>query len=462
MFEASVYSERRTRLAHSVGKGTILFLGSGELPMNYPDNWYPFRQDSSFLYYWGHSTANLAALIDVDEGRHILFADDPTISSIIWSGPQPTAAALANSVGADHAQPYSKLPVMLAQCVASGRRVHFEPPYRQDTERKLAELLHLRPGSASLHASRDLVRAIIAQRSVKEAREIQEIERALAVSYDMHVAAMQRARPGQYEREIAGYVEGIAIAGGGRLAFPCIFSKRGNVLHNHTYANRLEAGDLVVHDSGAASSMHYASDITRTIPVSGTFSTQQRAIYERVLRAQLRSIEAIKPGTPFKQVHLLAARTLASGLMEIGLMRGDVDEAVAEGAHALFFPHGLGHMMGLDVHDLEGLGEDLVGYDETAKRSSQFGLAYLRLGKALAPGYVLTVEPGCYFIEALIDEWQAEGRHQAFINYQALRAWRGLGGVRIEDDVLVTGHGVRVLGKPIPKTVQEVEAACAA
>ena len=436
-------------------------MGSAEAPMNYPDNWYPFRQDSSFLYYWGHSIPGLAALLDADEGRHTLFADDPTVDDIIWSGAQPGAEALAAQAGATGVQPSAALADALRRLAASGRKVHFEPPYRRDTQARLEALLHLRTGSAGLHASGALVRAVIGQRSVKEAREVAEIEAALAVSYDMHVAAMRLARPGRYEREIAGHVEGIAIAGGGRLAFPCIFSRRGEILHNHTYNNRLASGDLVVHDSGASSPMQYASDITRTIPVSGRFSSRQRSIYECVLRAQLAAIDVMKPGVPFRDAHLIAARSIASDLKGLGLMRGDTDEAVAAGAHALFFPHGIGHMMGLDVHDLEGLGEDLVGYDDAVQRAGQFGLAYLRLGKALAPGYVITVEPGCYFVGALMDQWRAERRHEAFIDYDALDAWRDFGGVRIEDDVLVTAEGARVLGRPIPKTVSEVESACA-
>ena len=461
MFAASVYSDRRNRLARAVGSGAILFVGSAEASMNFPDNWYPFRQDSSFLYYWGHALPHLAGLIDTDEGRHILFADSPTVDHIIWSGPQPGAAALAEGVGATEVRPPAALEDTVRRLISSGRRVHFEPPYRQDAQAKLESLLHLGAGTAALHASGSLSRAVITQRSVKEAREIDEIESALSVSYDMHVAAMRLARPGRFEREIAGHVEGIAIAGGGRLAFPCIFSKRGEILHNHSYGNQLQAGDLVVHDSGASSALQYASDITRTIPVSGTFSTRQRSIYECVLRAQLAAIAAMKPGVSFRDVHMIAARSIAKDLNDLGLMRGDVDEAVAAGAHALFFPHGLGHMMGLDVHDLEGLGEDLVGYDNTVQRASQFGLAYLRFAKALAPGYVITVEPGCYFVGALIDQWRAERRHEAFINYGALGAWRSFGGVRIEDDVLVSGDGARVLGKPIPKTAAEVEAACA-
>ena len=462
MFEGTVYESRRNHLAREVGSGAVLFLGNAEAPMNYPDNWYPFRQDSIFLYYWGHALPSLAALVDIDEGRHVLFADSPTVMDVIWSGEHPSAGELGTQVNATEVLPSSDLEKTLAGLRSRGCPIHFVPPYRADTASMLENLLQLRAGSARLHASSTLARAIIAQRLIKEPREVKEIEFALIVTYAMHTGAMQMAKPGVVERAVAGYVEAVAIGGGGRLAFPCIFSKRGEVLHNHSYDNTLEEGDLVVHDSGASSRLGYASDITRTFPVSGSFTPQQKAIYETVLTAQLVAIDAMKPGVSFKEVHIQAARSLASSLKDLGLMRGDVDEAVAAGAPALFFPHGLGHMMGLDVHDLEGLGEDLVGYDEEVKRADQFGLRYLRMGKSLQPGHVVTVEPGCYFIGALIDQWQAEDKHREFICYDELDAWRTFGGVRIEDDVLVTEAGVRVLGTPIPKTIEEVEAACRA
>ena len=460
MFDRTVYVNRRNHLARAIGQGVILHLGHEEAPMNAAENCYPFRQDSSFLYYWGHAKPHLAGLIDVDEGRHILFADSPTVSDIVWMGPRPNAAALGERVGASEVRPAGELFTVVRDLVASGRRVHYEPPYRKSVQLKLAHLVgNAEPVAGNF--SKPLVRAVIAQRSIKEAREVSEIESALDVTYDMHTTAMRMAQPGRREQEIAAHVEMIAIAGGGRLAFPCIFSRRGETLHNHTYKNTLQAGDLVVHDSGAASAMHYASDITRTIPVGGTFSPRQRAIYKCVLSAQQAAIAEMKPGVPFKQAHLVASQSMATDLKALGLMRGDVDEAVGAGAHALFFPHGLGHMMGLDVHDMEALGEDYVGYTPRNTRSRQFGLKSLRLAKPLEPGHVVTVEPGCYFIGALIDQWEAKKQHEAFINYEALRSWRDFGGVRIEDDVLVTEEGVRILGKAIPKSPEEVEATVA-
>ncbi len=462
VFSASVYANRRDQLSRTISNGVVLFMGARHAPMNYPHNWYPFRQDSSFLYYWGHPIADLAALVDADEGRHILFADSPSVDDVIWSGPQPEAAALADRVGAHEVRPSGDLEETLRTMKAAGRRVHYEPPYRVNTQVRVESLLGLGTGSAPHHASTKLIRAIVRQRSVKESREVRQIESALQVSHAMHTAAMRLVTTGALERDIAGHIEGIAIAGGGRLAFPCILTRRGEILHNHYYGNRLRNGDLVVHDSGASSPMQYASDITRTIPVSGTFSARQRAIYSLVLRAQEAAIGALRPGYRFLDAHLLAARSVAADLKDLGLMHGDTDEAVAQGAHALFFPHGLGHMMGLDVHDMEGLGEDLVGYGDSVKRSDQFGLAYLRLARALRAGHVITVEPGCYFIGALIDQWRAKRRHAAFINYAEVERWRTFGGVRIEDDVLVTPSGSCILGPPIPKAVLDVEAACAA
>ena len=460
MIGAKTYADRRHVLQQQLESGIAVFMGNGESPMNYQDNTYPYRQDSSFLYYWGLNSPSLAGILDVDENRSTLFGDDASMADIVWTGPQPRLADRAERVGVEATECTAALAGVLSQAVRDGRCVHFLPQYRADNRCRLETCLGLAPGAAAQYSSKALARAVIAQRSVKDAEEIAEIEAALAVSRDMHVYGMREARPGRYEREVAGAIEGIAIAGGGRLAFPIIFSRRGEVLHNHTYDNRLQDGDMVVHDSGASSRVGYASDITRTIPVSGRFSDRQRAIYRVVLGAQERALATIRPGVRFRDVHLVAARSLASDLKDLGLMRGDVEEAVAAGAHALFFPHGLGHHMGLDVHDLESLGEDLVGYDEETRRDEQFGLGYLRLGKVLQQHYVVTVEPGCYFIGPLIDQWRADRRHENFIKYDALDAWRGLGGVRIEDDVLVTNAGARILGPPIPKSVADVETTC--
>jgi Xaa-Pro aminopeptidase len=458
MFDAATYISRRQRLAADLGSGIALFLGHGEAPMNYADNPYPFRQDSSFLYFWGLDRPNLAALLDADEGRAVVFGDEFTLDDIVWLGPQPTIAELAARAGVTETAPRAALAEALAEAAARGRRVHVLPQYRAETALLVEQLLGIRAEAVNRHASIPFIRAVVAQRSVKSSEEIAEIERALEVTGEMHLLAMRLARPGAYERELAGAMEGAAVSRGVRLAFPVICSIHGETLHNHAYGNRLERGHLVVNDSGAESPAHYAGDITRTIPVGGRFTGAQRDVYQAVLAAQRRALEAIRPGVPFRDVHLAASRSLAADLKALGCLRGDPEAAVAEGAHALFFPHGLGHMLGLDVHDMEGLGEDHVGYDGTIARSTQFGLRSLRLARAVQPGFVLTVEPGLYFIPALIDRWRAEGRFQAFIDYDAVDRFRSLGGIRIEDDVVVTEGGCRVLGPPIPKAIEEVEA----
>jgi len=459
MFDAKTYAKRRDLLRKQVGSGVALFLGNAESPMNYPANTYHFRQDSSFLYFFGLDSPGLAAVVDVDEGRDILFGDDISLEDIIWMGALPTLKSRALEVGVKQTAPAKDLAASLAEAKAKGRTVHFLPPYRTDHFFALESLLGIKSADAKAGTSRAFIQAVVAQRSVKSEEEVAEIEAALLTSYKMYETAMRMAQPGVYEKDIAGRIDGIAIAGAGSTAFPTILTKNGQILHNHYHGNKLKKGDLVVVDAGAESALHYAADITRTVPVGGSFSPRQREIYEIVLEAQETAIRSIAPGVPYKEVHLKAARTIAAGLHAVGLMNGDAAEAVAQGAHALFFPHGLGHMLGLDVHDMENLGENHVGYDETVERSKQFGLAYLRLAKELRPGYVLTVEPGVYFIPALIDKWRKEKKFRDFIPYDKLEKYKTFGGIRIEDDVLVTKTGCRVLGKPIPKAPARVEAA---
>ncbi len=460
MFDADIFRARRDQLVKSLKCGIVLLPGHDESPMNYIDNTYPFRQDSTFLYYSGLSRPRLFMIIDVENHRTTLFGDKLTIDDIIWSGPQPDLVELGELSGVDHTCELSKLPSVLSRANSQKREIHYLPPYRSEIGQRLEGLLELRSGQSMRDHSEALARAIIVQRSIKEDRELEEIEAALEITKDMYVAAMQSVEPGKYERQIAGLVEGIAISGGGRLAYPCILTKEGQVLHNHHYHRRLESDDLVVQDTGAATPRGYASDITRTYPVKGTFLTRQREIYQSVLNSLTDALSSIQPGRPFQDTHQIAARTLTDHLQQIGLMRGDIEESVALGAHALFFPHGLGHMMGLDVHDMENLGEDLVGYDDHVQRSQQFGLRSLRFGRAPAPRFVLTVEPGCYFIGPLIDQWWSEKRYETFINYEALSAWRNFGGVRIEENIVVTPDGCRILGPPIPKAIQEIESVC--
>jgi Xaa-Pro aminopeptidase len=458
MFDASTYIARRDRLAADLGSGVVLLLGNSEAPMNYADNQYPFRQDGSFRYFLGLNRPDLAALIDVDARQTTVYGDELTIDDIIWMGPQPTIAEQAARAGVTCTAPRSSLGEALCKAAGQGRTVHHLPQYRGDNLLAIERLLGVRAADVNASASVALAKAVIAQRSVKSVEEVLEIEQALEITREMHLLAMHLARPGVYEREVAGAMEGLALEKGGRLAFPVIFSVRGETLHNHFHGNKMDAGQLAVNDSGAESATGYAGDITRTIPIGGRFVGAQRDLYQAVLHAQVRAIDAIRPGVPYRDVHLQAARDMVVALTALGCMRGDPDDAVAAGAHALFFPHGLGHMLGLDVHDMESLGEHHVGYDDTVERSTQFGLKSLRLAKALQPGYVLTVEPGLYFIPTLIDRWQAEGRHASFVNYAALGRFRHAGGIRIEDNVVVTEAGGRVLGTPIPKQVDEVEA----
>ncbi len=460
MFEASVYTQRRQTLKSQIKSGIVVLPGNHESPMNYTDNCYPFVQDSTFRYYFGLNLPGLAAILDLDAGSEILFGEEPTMATTVWTGPQPAMAEQAAKAGLRETGPISQFRETIKKAAQAGRQVHFAPQYRADNAILLAELLGKSPTKLNEAASEELIKAIVTQRSVKSAAELAQIEEALDICYDMHTYAMQHTSPGLVERQIAGAMEGISMTRGGMLAYPVIFTVNGQTLHNHYYGNTMQAGQIVVNDSGASNAMGYAGDITRTIPVSGQFDARQKEIYNLVLQALTSSIEQVKPQAKFRDVHLHASKIIASGLHDLGIMRGSVEEAVAAGAHALFFPHGLGHMMGLDVHDMENLGEDYVGYDDETQRSSQFGLAALRLGRRVQPGFVFTVEPGIYFIPELIDQWQAEKKHAEFINYTKVNEYRNFGGIRIEENVVVTNNAGRVLGKAIPRTVDEVQTMC--
>ena len=457
MFSKTVYTERRKKLREDVSGGLILLLGNPDAPMNYPANTYHYRQDSNFLYFFGHNLAGLAGIIDVDNNTDILFGDDVDIDSIIWMGPQESIREKADKIGVAITEPYKKLFDYVGDAIKQGRKIHFAPPYRAENIILLEKMLGIHPSQLKNYASVELIKAIVKLRSIKDKYEIIELEKAANTGYEMHTAAMKMARPGLVEQEIAGMIEGIALSKGNGTSFPVILSVRGETLHNHYHGNIMKEGDMLLIDAGAATYMDYASDFTRTIPVSGKYSPEQKAIYEIVLEANVKAIEMCKPGITFKEVHVLAAKIIAAGLKETGIMKGNSEDAVKAGAHALFFPHGLGHMMGLDVHDMEDLGQIYVGYDDEIRPSDQFGLAYLRFGRRLKEGFVLTIEPGIYFIPALIDKWRAEGMHTEFINYEKLEGFKGFGGIRIEDDLLITADGYRLLGKPIPKTVAEVE-----
>ena len=460
MFSKDIYNQRRELLCKSVNGGVALFLGNDEVPMNYAGNTYPFRQDSTFLYYFGLDMPGLAAVFDLDANQSIIFGDEIRLEDVIWMGPQQSLKSRAENVGIQETIPSNHLAEYLKRVIQSGRIVHYLPAYRDRHTNKLLDLLEMEKDSIDAGVSAKLVQAVIDQRSVKSEAEIDEIEKAHAIAREMQITAMKMARPGIYEHEIAGTIEGIALSSGGNIAFPVILSIRGEILHNNYHGNMLRDGDMLINDSGAESQMHYASDITRTIPVNGRFTDKQKDIYEIVLKAQDEAIKAIKPGQKNKAVHLQTATIITHGLKDIGLMKGNCEDAVANGAHALFFPHGLGHMLGLDVHDMENLGEDRVGYNGETKRSDQFGLASLRLAKNLKSGYVLTIEPGIYFIPELIKKWKGENKFKDYINYDRLENYHKFGGIRIEDDIVVTDTGQRIIGKPIPKTVSDIEKMC--
>jgi len=460
MFKSEVYIKRREELHKKMKMGLALFIGNNEASMNYPSNTYHFRQDSDFLYYFGIDLPGFAGLMDFSSGKDWIFGNDVDLDDIIWMGPQPTVKELAEKCGVTSTAPYSRFEEVIRNAMAKKIKVHFLPPYRGENKMILGSLLKENPCQMKTLASPDLIKAVVSMRSVKEKIEIDEIEKAVDIAYDMHVTAMKMCKPGVREQDIFGTIEGIALARGAGTSFPIILSMNGQTLHNHGHGNILKKGRMMVTDAGAETNMHYASDITRTTPVGGKFGDLQKEIYEIVLKANTGAIKAAGPDRSNKELHLMACGIIASGMKEIGLMKGDAAEAVAAGAHALFMPHGLGHMLGLDVHDMEALGENYTGYNDNVKRSDQFGLAFLRFALPFKPGHVFTIEPGCYFIPELIEKWKAEGKFRDFINYSKIDKYMSIGGIRIEDDVLITEKGHKVLGKPIPKTITEIETIC--
>lgn len=457
MFDKSIYIKRRETLRRNVKNGIILILGNTDSPMNYRDNTFHFRQDSNFLYFFGLDFQGLTGIIDLDNGVDYIFGDDVEMEDIIWMGPQVSLKEKAEKAGIKNTFPYKELFEFILNAIKKGRRVHFPPAYRVENKLLLEQLLGISALRINEHASLELIKGIVNQRSIKEDCEIEEIKKACATGFDMHVTAMKMAQPGTWEQDIAGTIEGIANAGGGMVSFPVILSQNGETLHNHDHSNILKGGRLLLVDAGAESGSHYASDFTRTIPVGGKFSQKQKEIYNIVLAANNKTTELIKPGVTYLSIHLAVSEVIASGLKDIGLMKGDIKEAVKNGAHALFFPHGLGHMLGLDVHDMEDLGQIYVGYDDEIRPVDQFGTAYLRLGRRLQPGFVITNEPGIYFIPALINKWKSERINHDFINFDKVEGYIGFGGIRLEDDILVTKTGSEIIGKRLPINPEEVE-----
>lgn len=458
MFDSSVYINRRKALREKVGSGLILILGNNEAPANFPDNTYKFRQDSTFLYFFGHNHPGYAGVIDVESGEDMFFGDDVTMDDIIWMGPQPSVKDLAARVGVSKSAPFARLKEVVGKAISQRRKIHFLPPYRHDNMMLLEDLTGIRASMTRQHASVELIKAVVALRSVKEACEIEEIDKACNIGYEMHTAAMRLCKPGVSEQYIAGILDGIASSYGNMVSFATILTQNGQTLHNHDHSHILEAGRLMLTDAGAESVTNYCSDHTRTVPVGGKFTPRQLDVYNIVLACHGKALEMARPGVTYKSVHLEVCKVLAQGLKDLGLMKGSVDDAVAAGAHALFLPHGLGHMMGIDVHDMEDLGQIYVGYDDEIRPSDQFGLASLRMGRRLQEGFVITDEPGCYFIPALIDKWRAEKTCTDFLDFDAIDKYKDFGGIRLEDDLLITANGSRFTGeKHIPITPEEVE-----
>ena len=459
MFSKETYSNRRAELARKMqesgSKGLLLLPGHGEAPANYANNAYHFRQDSTFLYYFGLALPDLVATIDIDTGEATLFGDDFTVEDIIWMGPQPRVAELGTRIGVSKTAPAAALAETVAQATAKGREIHILPPYRAQTKLLLSSLLP----NATL--SEAFIRAVVSMRDKKSAEEIAQIEEACAIGYEMHTLAMRMCRPGVSEREIAGAIEGVALQKGWGVSFHSIVSQHGETLHNHNHDGILEKGRLLLVDAGAEAVSNYCSDFTRTIPVGGKFTNRQKDIYDIVLAANNHAFSISAPGVRYVDVHIASSRIIVEGLRSLGLVHGNIDDAVAAGVHSLFMPHGLGHHMGLDVHDMENLGENYVGYDDETPRSTDPSCSRCRMGRRLEPGMVVSVEPGIYFVPALIAKWRTERPlGSEFVDFDRVEGYLDFGGIRLEDDMLVTENGNRLLGaRRIPITTAEVEAA---
>ena len=455
------YQRRRAKLKSDLGSGLLLFLGNAEVGMNYADNTYRFRQDSTFLYFFGIDNPDLAAIIDIDENREVVFGNELTIDDIVWTGTMPTLHERAAAYGITDTRPMSALKAYIDQARAKGQPIHFLPPYRGDHRVWLWELLGVEPAAQPSRASVPFIKAIVAQRNYKNLEEIRLIEESVDLSTEMHLAAYRTVRPGIHESQVAAAVEEVACRHGNALAFPTIATMQGQVLHNHGFIHQLREGDIFLLDAGAETRSHYAGDLSSSMPVGERFTERQKTIYEIHLASFYAAVDTLKVGVPFREAHIAAATKICEGMKALGLMKGDPAEAARIGAYALFFPCGLGHMMGLDVHDMENLGEQYVGYLEGEQKSTQFGFKSLRFARPLEPGFVFTVEPGIYFIPELMDKWQAEHQFTDFICYDKLQPWRDFTGLRNELNYAVMPDGqVKLLGTiRKPMTIEEVYAA---
>lgn len=459
MFAKEVYIERRKQLcARTADKGIILLPANGESSKNYPSNTYPFRQDSTFLYFFGLNKADYVGVLDLDSGEETLFADDVSLNDIIWMGESPSVRSLADRVGVEYTQTLSELDSYIKNAISAGRRIHYLPAYTAEKKILLSSLTGIDINMINAQVSVELALAVISLREVKSELEIAELEKASAIGYAMQTQAMRMCRVGIKEREIAGAIEAIALQQGEGVSFTSIVTQNGQTLHNHYYGNTLSDGRLLLVDCGAENSEFYCSDLTRTFPINGRFSSRQKDIYDIVLRANNYAFELSQPGVLYMDIHLKVATQMSEELKSLGLIRGNVQDAVEKGAYSLFMPHGLGHMLGMDVHDMENIGENYVGYDEFTARSKRLGVSSLRMGRKLKAGFVMTVEPGIYFIPDYIAKWRAEGINNEFINFEALESYLDFGGIRIEDDMLITKGGNRMIGqKRAPVSTEEIE-----
>ncbi|KAB2869747.1 MAG: aminopeptidase P family protein [Bacteroidales bacterium] len=454
MFSKQTYINRRNQLRAQFKSGVLLFFGNDEVGMNYEDNTYHFRQDSTFLYYFGINKPGLYAVMEIESGNDYIFGDDFTIDSIVWMGSQPTIKEMAATVGVENTGSVADFSEKLYHYPRG--TVKYLPPYRPEHLIKLMRFLGISPAEAKTKASVEFITAVGEQRNIKSAEEIVELEHAVSMTAEMHQAAMRYAKPGMTEAQIAAKVHEVALAAGGGISFPIIATINGQTLHNHYHGNTIKEGQLFLLDAGYETPMGYAGDMSSTFPVGKTFTGKQKEIYRITLSAHNGAIEMLKPGVHFRDVHMQVARTIFDGMKALGFTKGNTDDAVANGAHALFFPCGTGHLMGLDVHDMENLGEQYVGYCGIPK-SKQFGLKSLRLGRELKPGFVITIEPGIYFIPELIDLWEQTGTNKEFINFDRVNEYRNFGGIRNEEDILITETGHRILGKPLAKSIEDVE-----
>lgn len=458
LFSKSTYVERRNELKKLVGSGLIVLFGNNDSPANYPSNTYKFRQDSSFLYYFGLHRNGLVGVIDVDNDREYLVGDEIDIEDIVWYGSVTSVAEMAEMTGVARTAAMRELPAIVESAKAQGEEVHFLPPYRFDNQIQIMDLLGIHPSQKKAVASLKLIAAVVKMRTTKTEEEIAELERAAEIGYEMHTTAMRLCRPGVTEQYIGGMVDGIANAYGCMVSFQTIATQHGEVMHGNPSPAKLEAGRLMLVDAGAETNENYCSDNTRTTPVSGVFTQKQKDIYNIVVECHDHVLEVAKPGVKWWDVHFAVCRIITERLQQLGLMKGDVEESLKAGAHAMFLPHGLGHSMGMDVHDMEGLGQVYVGFDDEVRPSTQFGTNALRFGRRLQKGFVVTDEPGIYFIPALIDDWKKNGTNAQFLNFDKIDEYRDFGGIRIEDDVLITDEGCRFIGsKRIPYHVEDVE-----